>query len=209
MSMPHGLPAASHQEDACLRHLRFGEAEEQDGELIRTAVYTNDLAQTFSVTARAGAEHSEALMELTDNLHAAFEAVADDDTFLRDIDPTERAHDPDGDEGGVTLEMRLDEPADEELAICGFYIDPPISPRNSPHRYAPQGNAMQVRLYVSRGRARLRLYNGGQPTGKVDERSAAGYTQWLGTRGVGQPRAHVIGLQDGTVYECRGAWRRL
>jgi hypothetical protein len=210
MSMPTTLPDAVDRDRACLRRLEFGDPQQLGGEVVRTAEYRNPLEQRFSITARVNRVDREALMAYTEDIHASFEALADGGAFWSDFDtsPVERAEEqeePEADDG-ITIEMRLEEPSPEGVELCVFYVDPPISRGDPPHRYAPDGRAVRARIYVSRGRARLRLFRGSEMTGRVDERSAVDYTRWLDAE-IATPRAHVRGLQDGSKYEMQGGWR--
>jgi hypothetical protein len=209
MSMPTTLPDAVDRDRACLRRLDFGDPQQLGEEVVRTAEYRNALGQRFSITAKVDRADREALMAYTEHIHASFEAIADGAAFWSDFDTSEveTAEEPE-DDHGITIEMRLEEPSPEEFELCVFYVDPPISSGDPPHRYAPDGSVVRARIYVSRGRARLRLFRGSESTGRVDERSAVTYTRWLDAT-ISTPRAHVRGLQDGSRYEIQGGWRRL
>ena len=108
----------------------------------------------------------------------------------------------------VTIEMTLTSPRPDEPMICDFYLDPRITPACSPHRYKPDGEAVVARIYVWKGRARLRMFRGTEPTNRRDEASAGHATESLGAQ-ITQPRAHVRALTDEAGYDFCGNWQQI
>src|SRR5215212_1235850 len=107
MSEQVDTPDVAARRDVCLRRLKFGKIESENGELTRTAAYKSDRRQTFKVIARVAKGRRAALVDFTENLHGSFEARPDDGTFragLEKAEPTKGGR-RDDETRGITIEM--------------------------------------------------------------------------------------------------------
>jgi hypothetical protein len=224
-----GIPAAADPERACLRRIRFGELEREGDRIVTRGEYRTrgELgAQRFKIVVSAYPRDERDVEHLVRNFRASFEAVPFDRAFLDataevesksknnpgqsagDESPSEAAEDEPWDPGiDIDIELELEEPPPEGTEVlCGFIIDPPINNNTTPHRYKPSNaQTFRVKMHMDDGTARVRVYNGGNDTGRYRNKTAVGDTDWLNAD-VATPRAHVRGLGNSDYYWLRGGW---
>ena len=211
MDATAGLTARTSPDTACLRRLKFGAIRRRADLMTTNAMYTNEAGERFRVTASAPPVDRAALREVTLNLLGALEIVADSRPFHEGLESAEivKGARRDNDLDGVTIEMTLVEPREPDRAVvCSYYFDPPITKGKSPHRYKPDGAAVTAQVYCWKGKVRLRIYRGNDPTDRISEASAGDETKKLGTQ-IATPRPHVRALTDEAGYGIWGGWEQI